>query len=101
MKVSGFTIEQREKVSSFMWMETYLMVIGCKTRQMDMECTSTLMELSMRVIGRMICRMGWVRKHGQMGLHLRGSIGWGGRRGVGITFGRMGVFTRGSGWIIG
>jgi hypothetical protein len=54
---NGKRIERTAKVDSFMSMGIYMMDFGQMIKQTDMECISMLMELNMKVNGRMTYNM--------------------------------------------
>jgi hypothetical protein len=71
MKDGGKTIRLMERADSFMLMETYMMVIGEKTKHMDSVFTVTWMVLSTKETGRKINNMAKEQKHGQMVLVMK------------------------------
>lgn len=62
---NGEKIVLMVKVNSFMLMVIFMMDFGLMIKLMDLEFTSTLMELNMKECGKMISNTERVLKHGQ------------------------------------
>ena len=64
MKVIGKMERPMEKAGLYMWMEMFTMEIGGMIKHTDMEYTKGMMEVDMKVIGRMTFNMGLGRRPG-------------------------------------